>query len=391
MKGPTPPHTLLLVAALTLAQGGCERAQGPPSDPIVVVISQPLERKITDFVDYTGRTDAVESVDVRPRVSGYLMKIPFKSGAEVKKDELLFLIDPRPYQADVDQAKADVERAIASVKRQQALADRATRLLGSGGISREDYEKAVAEFSESQATVESNKAKLATAKLNLEWTEVRSPIKGRVGRNLLTVGNLVEKDKTLLTTIVSQDPIWAYFDVDDYTMQRFKRMVKKGELKSYEDAKIPVFLGMPDEKGFPHQGVIDYVSPKVTSGTGTVTVRGEFPNPDRLITPGLFVRIRVHVGDPHEAILVNEDALGSDQGQKYVLVVNAKNEVVRHNVEVGSLTGGLREIVSGLNRDEWVITDGLLRVRPGVTVEPRRQPMPVPAGAEPEEGKGSKK
>jgi RND family efflux transporter MFP subunit len=373
--------TILLLAAVA----GCHTSEGPVNEPIVVVVSEPLPREVTDHADFTGRTQAIPSVDIRARVSGYLVNVAFEAGAEVKEGQLLFEIDPAPYKAALEKAQAAVERSKAALKRQEADFARSERLLGTSAISREDYDKSAASRGEAVATVDLDKANLELARLDLGWTKVTAPFAGQTSRNLIDAGNLVEKDKTLLTTLVSLAPIYAYFDVDDQTMLSFKKLVREGKLKSYEAAKLKVLLGLPDEDGYPHEGVIDFVDNKVTPGTGTISVRGKFPNKDRAIAAGLFVRIRVPIGEPHKAILVSETALGSDQGQKYLLIVNTKNVVERRNVKVGSLSNGLREILDGITLTDRVITDGILRVRPGIQVQPRPGPMPLLPGADEEE------
>jgi RND family efflux transporter MFP subunit len=343
----------------------------------VVTVSQPLQRPVTDYAMFTGRTAAVESVEVRARVSGYLQDIAFQPGEEVKAGQLLFQIEPRIYQAALDKAQADVKQFQAQVALAKSEYERATKLATSQAISREDFEKFAAQRDQAIANLAAAKAVVETADQNLAWTKVTAPVAGKTSVNLLTKGNLVVADQTLLTTIVSQDPMYVYFDVDESTVLHIQRLIRAGKVTSYRDAQYPVEIGLSNEKGFPHRGVIDYVSNQVNTGTGTLNVRGTFPNQDRVLTPGLFCRVRIPVGRPHQAILVTDRALGSDQGQRFVLVVDAKNEVVRRDVAIGALhDGGLREITSGLNPDEWVIVDGLLRVRPGVTVEPRRQPMP---------------
>jgi multidrug efflux system membrane fusion protein len=380
---PRPPRSrdYLLLAALAATLAGCGETHAPPNEPIVVVVSQPLQRKVTDYAYSTGQTEAMPSVEIRARVSGYLTKVAFVSGADVKKGQLLFEIDPAPYKAALDRAEAAVESAKASATRQEAEFARSQRLIGGAAISREDFEKSSANRDEAVAALAQNRANLDSAKLDYGWTKVTAPFAGQASRNLIDIGNLVEKDKTVLTTIVATDPIYAYFDADDLTYQRFNKLILEGKLKSYKEAEFPVFMSLPDEQGFPHKGVIDFVNNKVNTGTGTVQVRGKFPNKDRAITPGLFVRVRVPAGDPRKAILVAETALGSDQGQKYLLVVNDKNQVVRRNVALGVLNDGLYEVLQGLGPDEWVITDGLLRVRPGLTVNPTRAPMPTLPGA----------
>jgi RND family efflux transporter MFP subunit len=385
---PTCRGGFLLLLALAGGLVGCERPPAPPDEAVVVVVSQPLKREVTDYVNFTGKTAAVESVDVRPRVSGYLKEIGFEPGAEVKKGQVLFVIDPRPYKNALDRALASIQRDKAAVKRTAAEAERARRLIGSASISRADWDKAMAEAAEAVATLELHKAEAETARLDYDWTKVTAEIPGKASRTKLTVGNLIEKDKTVLTTIVSLEPIWAYFDADDQTMLRFQDLQRAGKLKTYEEGKFPVFLGLSGSTDFPYQGTIDFVDNKLNPGTGTIQVRGVFPNKDHTLTPEMFVRIRVPIGSPHKAILVNENALGSDQGQKYLLVVTDKNQVVRRNVRVGELNNGLREILAGLGPDEWVITDGVQRVRPGLTVNPTRQPMPeLPGGVEPAKGK----
>ncbi len=383
------PHTLrrtlaLFSLLLTATLVGCPEPTGqPPAQaPAVVTVSQPVRREVTDFAHFTGRTAAIDEVSVRARVSGYITDVTYQPGQEVKAGQVLFQIDPTIYQAALDKAEGSVRQYEAEVTLASAELERNRRLLGTVAISREDYEKTVAQRDQASANLASAKAAVKTARQNLEWTKVTSPVAGKAGVNLLTKGNLVVADQTQLTTVVSVDPIYAYFDVDESTMLRVQRLIRQGKVISYQKAAYPVFVGLANEEGYPHRGTIDYVSPKVNPSTGTLNVRGVFPNKDRVLTPGQFVRVRVPIGGPHPALLVTDRALGSDQGQRYLLVVDDKNEVDRRDVQVGALhDGGLREITSGLQPGEWVIVDGLLRVRPGVTVEPRRRPMPTqPAG-----------
>lgn len=374
-----PRSWLLPWLVLTGLPLGCQQ-QAPPADggsAAVVVVSQPLERKVTDYRDFTGRTVAVEAVDVRARVSGYLQEIAFQPGQEVKKDQLLFRIDPTIYEAAVEKAKADIDLYQAQVKLAQSELERNRRLLAVRATSTEDFEKIAAQREQAVAGLAGARAQLAIAKQNLDWSRVLSPIDGKTGVNLITKGNLVVADQTLLTTIVSLDPMYAYFDVDEGTVLYIRDLIRQGKAKSYQDAAYPVWISLSNQTGFPFKGIIDYVSNQVNLGTGTLNVRGKFSNEEGILTPGLNVRVRIPVGQPHKALLVTDRALGSDQGQPYLLMVDEKNEVMRRNVRVGALhDGGLREITEGLKAEDWVIVEGLLRVRPGVAAQPKRQPMP---------------
>jgi RND family efflux transporter MFP subunit len=351
-----------------------------------VTVSRPLSGKVTDYAYFTGRTKAIESVEVRAQVGGYLTKVAYDPGQEVKKGQLLFQIDPTVYEAARDKAKADVALYAAQKRLQDIQVTRQRQLVGRG-IAQEELDKTIALRDQAIANMAAAEAALRTAEQNLAWTRVTSPIDGKTSVNLLTVGNLVVANQTLLATVVSQDPMYAYFDVDERTVLHVQKLIREGKVKSYQKAKYPVDVGLANEEGYPHHGVIDYVGNQVNTGTGTLTVRGVFRNPLiagrlRVLSPGLFLRVRIPVGPAHGALLVTDRALGSDQGQKYLLVVNARNEVERRDVEAGARYNGLRVITAGLRPDEWVIVDGLLRVRPGVPVEPRRQPMPTsPAAA----------
>jgi RND family efflux transporter MFP subunit len=367
-----------MIAAAVLA--GCQPTAAPPPAmaPTVVTVSQPLERKVTDFVNFTGRTAAVESVEVRARVSGYIEEVSFQPGQEVKAGQALFKIDPTIYRAAVAKAQADVNLYDAQVKLAVSELERSRRLFTNQAIAREDYEKAQATQQQAIASLAAAKAALTTAQQNLAWTTVSSPIAGKTGVNLLTKGNLVVADQTLLTTVVSQDPMYVYFDVDEATVLRVQKLIREGKATSYQKAAYPIDVGLANEAGYPHHGIIDFVSNQLNRATGTLSVRGQLPNPDRVMTTGLFARVRLPIGRPHPAVLVTDRALGSDQGQRYLLLVDDKNEVGRRDVEIGGLhDGALREITSGVQPTDWVVVEGLLRVRPGITVEPHRRPMPV--------------
>ncbi|HEV3298449.1 MAG TPA: efflux RND transporter periplasmic adaptor subunit [Planctomycetaceae bacterium] len=385
---------LVLFGASVLAlSGGCGEApaQLAPPQPPAVPVSKPVQQEVTDYVDFTGRTDAVQAVNVIARVTGYLVQMPFKEGSEVKKDQLLFEIDPRPYQDQLTLGQAQ----LATYKAQQQLADadfvRATRLIKDKTISEQQFEQYKSTKEQAASQVQSAQANIAIYQLNLEFTRVTSPIDGRVSRYYLTLGNLVNQDQTLLTTVVSQDPMYAYFDTDEPTLLRVRRAVAEGKIKPAVANKNPVSMGLQDEEGFPHAGTIDFINNQVNPTTGSVSVRGVFPNPIlpqgvRLLSPGMFVRIRLPIGAQHPALLVIDRAISSDQGLKYVYVIDAQNKVQYRRVTTGALQeNGLRVIQSGLKPEDWVAVGALQQVRPGMNVRPDQTAMPT-LGASPSEG-----
>lgn len=380
------PAAGLSLAAACLLVAGCSKpsATAVKPAPTVVVVSYPLERKVTDYAVFTGRTEAVKSVDIRARVDGYLIRMPFKEGADVKKGDLLFQIDPRPYQAAYDQAEAQV--ALSKARMTQANADLArTNELAKtpGAISKQDVDRFAAQQAEAAAQLQAAEATAASARLNLEFTNVVSPIDGMVSRYYVTEGNLVQSGQsgggTLLTKIVSVDPMYAVFYVDEQTLLYARRLIHEGKAKSARDAEIPIEMGLADSDQFPYHGVINFVDNQIDPKTGTLLVRGIFDNKDRILSPGLMARVRVPIGEPHQAMLVTERAIDTDQGQKIVYVVNSKNEVMSRAIRVGALHSGLRVIESGLQPGERVIVNGLQRVRPGVVVDPKLAEMPVPS------------
>jgi multidrug efflux system membrane fusion protein len=376
-----------LALLLFVATWGCgpKAPPKPAAEPPTVTVSKPVQRDVTNYVDFTGRTDAIFSVDVRARVTGYLVKMPFREGAEVKKDDLLFEIDPRPYQAEYDRAASDVELNEARYK--LAVADNARAKVVAktpGAISLQDLDKYQASEDEAFAAVEAAKANLEVHKINLDFTKVTSFIDGQVSRYFFTIGNLVNQDMTLLTTVVSLDPIYAYFDMDERTLLDIKRAMNAGRLEVLsQNSDIPVFLGLQGEKGFPHKGNVNFVNNKVDSSTGTITVRGVFPNPTpahgvRELSPGLFVRIRLPIGKPHSALLVAGQAIGTDQGVKVLYVVDANNVVQYRKIRIGPLQDdGLRVIEEGLKPDDSVVITGLQQIQAKTKVRPRQIAMPV--------------
>jgi multidrug efflux system membrane fusion protein len=350
-----------------------------------VPVSQPLTREVTDFVDFTGRTEAVHSVDIRPRATGYLVEMPFREGAEVKARDLLFVVDPRPYKAQLDQALGQVNLYQASLKlaKTTLARDRAVNTLSPGSISQQQFDQEQAVVDEAEARVKAYEKNLELYKLNFEFTRVISPIDGQISRYYLTLGNLVTQDQTLLTTVVSVDPMWAYFEMDEPTFLRTRRAINEGKVKLPEDrTKYPLLMGLPGEDGFPHKGTINFVNNQVNPTTGSILVRGVFDNPKpeggrRLLLPGMFVRIRMPIGVPHRAALIIDRAVASDQGMKYVYVLDGENKVQYRRVTTGALQDdGMRVIEEGLAADDWVVTGALLQVRPRMEVKPERIPMP---------------
>jgi RND family efflux transporter MFP subunit len=376
----------LLVLGLCVVLTGCAGAPSaaPVAAPTAVTVSQPVERYVSDFADFTARTAAVDSVEVRAHVWGYLDKVNFKEGALVKKGDVLCELDPRPYENQLRLDEAQLANAEAAYRLADLNFQRAAKLFEQGGVAQQEYDQNKATRDQTEAQVQRAKANVAISRLNLEYSRVVAPVSGRVSRYVVTVGNLVQAGDqgsggTLLTTLVSVDPMYAYFDVDEQTALRVRRLAREGKSDSPRDGGYPVSLGLASEVGFPHQGTINFVDNQVNPKTGTIRVRGVFPNKEQVLLPGLFARVRSPIGRPHRALLVSDRALDTDQGQKVLYFVNEKNEVESRPVRVGALHDGLREITNGLKSGERVIVNGLQQVRPGMTVEPKLVDMPVPA------------
>jgi RND family efflux transporter MFP subunit len=381
---PTHLAGAVLVLGFCLGLAGCARppAEAPAAAPPPVSVSYPVEREVTDYADFTARTAAVDSVELRARVSGYLVKVNFKEGALVEKGDLLFEIDPRTYQAVLQNTQGSLASVEAHVKRLEADLARAQRMYSTLAINREEFDRIAGDYREAVASRKAAQAAVERARLDLDFTRVSAPVSGRVSNYRVTVGNLVQAGDltggTLLTTIVSVDPMYAYFDVDERTVLRVKQLVREGKLGTPDHAEIPVWLGLANEDGlFPHRGTVNFVDNQVNARTGTLKVRGVFPNKDEVLSPGYFARVRVPVSAPHQALLITERALDTDQGQKIVYVVDNDNKVTSRPVRLGSLHDGLREITDGLKPEDRLIVVGLQQVRPGMTVEPNLVDMPA--------------
>ncbi len=394
--------SILLSVWLLAVVGGCRpnapaAASGQQGALISVPVSQPVSRVVTDYADFTGQTNGVNAVDIRPRVSGYLVKMPFKEGAEVKAGDMLFEVDPRPYQAQYDQAVGQVnlyKAQLALAKANYARDLEVAKTPGAVSIQQLDQDKAAVD--EADAAVKAYQASLEVYKLNLSFTDVISPIDGQVSRYFLTLGNLVVQDQTLLTTVISLDPMYLYFDVDEGTLLRARRAINEGEIQRYQEGHIPVLMALQgdvDQQGrtvYRHHAMIDFVNNQVNPSTASISVRAVFPNPrppngTRLVSPGMFVRVRLPIGQPHSAILVIDRAIGSDQGLKFVYVVGADGQVEKRSITTGALQAdGTRVVNSGLKPDEWVAVGALQQVQPGHKVKPDRMSMPTETGPQAE-------
>jgi len=374
-------HSRILALALVTTLTGCSRTPPltPPTPP-AVSISVPIEREVTEFAEYTARTVAVDSVEVRARVWGYLDKVNFKEGAIVKKGDVLFEIDAQTYQTALSQAEGNLAAAVARADRLSADLARAKKMVTTGAMSQEEFDKTAGDYSEATSARAAQKAAVERAKLDLDYTKVIAPIGGRTSRYNVTVGNLIQPGNqlggTLLTTIVSLDPMYAYYDVDEYTALRVRQMIREGRAESVREGKFPVSLGLANEEGFPHPGTIDFVDNQVNPKTGTIRLRGVFSNDKQVFLPGFFARVQMAIGRPHQALLISDRALDTDQGQKIVYIVDEKNVVSTRPVKLGVLQGGLREITEGLKAGEKVVVVGLQQVRPGAPVEPKSVDMP---------------
>jgi len=368
----------LLVSLAVL--GGCESKQDQAlttMPPPVVVVSLPVVREVTEYLEATGNTEPLESVVVQARVKGFLESIHFTPRQRVKKDDLLFVIDPRPFQVALDQAKGQLALRQAQAKFAEYDLSRVTKLGAQDAAAERERRESQSKMEEAQAAVVIAQSAVDEAQLDLDFANVKAPISGRISRNLVDVGNLINPGQDQLATITNDDSVYAYFNVSEPDVLRLTR--KYGRVRqqtaSQPHEQVPAFLGLMDETDYPHEGWLDYVDPRVDPSTGTISVRGVFPNPDDILKAGFFVRIRIPIGKPESALLVAEQALGMDQGQSYLLVVNDKNRVEYRRVHTGLLENGLRVVTDGLAAEDRVIVIGLQRVRPGVEVSPQPAPM----------------
>ena len=365
----------LPAAAVLTAITGCSPSiaqQAPP--PPAVTVAAVEQKELVEWDEFTGRIEPVESVEVRPRVSGYIQKVDFQSGQLVKKGDVLFEIDPRWHQAEYDRRRAELEQARVRLENAKREADRTTQLLANKAISTEEADARQARYAEAKAAALGAQAALDSASLDLEYTKVRAPIDGRVSRALLTEGNYVNgvaAGATLLTTLVSVDPIYVYADIDENSLLKFNALAQAKKLETNADGRIPVELQLADERDFPHLGHIESWDNRLDANTGSILLRGVFPNADGRIVPGLFARIRVPLSERHSALLVEERAVGTDQAQKFVLTLSPTNTVAYRAVKLGPLYENKRVVRSGLEAGEKIVVNGMQRVRPGMPVLPQ--------------------
>lgn len=376
--------SLAWLSCMTIVGCGKSQAQsGPPQMPHPEVeVSLPITGEVTDYVDFPGRIEAVNSVEIRARVTGYLEKVHFREGSDVKQGDLLFEIDRRSYDAELARAEGNVLQSEGRLTRLNGDYERAQALQAKGAMSKEEIARITGDRTEAQGALAVNKAARDLAALNVSFTKVRAPLSGRISRRSIDPGNLVKADDTSVTSIVSLDPVYAYFDLDERTMLLLKRLIREGKIEWSLEAGLPVLMGLADEKGFPREGKINFAENRVDPDTGTWRLRGRYDNHDNALSPGLFVRMRLPIGVPHQAILVTEEALGTDQGQKFIYIVDHAGKAEYRRVKVGRLHDGLRVIDEGLETGEKVVVNGLQRVRPGIEVKAEVVPMPKPTGAQ---------
>ena len=363
--------SLAPIAALILVACARNEAAEAPAAPPSVQAAKVVSKPITEFDEFTGRFEAVERVEVRPRVSGYVTATRFEQGHEVKKGDILYVIDARPYQATLKHAQAEVTRA----RTQAALAEservRATKLIEKRAISQEEFDARTSGNEQAAANLQAAEAAVESAALDLSFTEVRAPISGLVGRAEITAGNLVAAGQTLLTTVVSIDPIYVSFDGDEQVYLKNVGLDLRGELPSSRNAHNPVWAGLADEQGHPHEGVMVFLDNELDPNTGTIHARGLFKNPDRRFTPGMFARVKLVGSGKYDALLINDSAIGTDQSVKFVLRVGAENKVEYAPVKLGPLIDGLRVVREGLKPEDVIVVKGLQQVRPGMPVTPQ--------------------
>jgi len=369
-------HSLALtlmtpLAAMILASCARNEAAEVPAAPPPVQAAKVVSKSVTEFDEFTGRFEAVERVEVRPRVSGYITSARFQQGHEVKKGDILYVIDARPYQATLKQHQAELARARTQLVLAKSESDRAEKLLAKHAISQEEFDARTSGNEQAAASLQAAEAAVESAALDLSFTEVRAPISGLVGRAEITAGNLVAAGQTLLTTVVSADPIYVSFDGDEQVYLKYVDMALRGERGSSRDTQNPVWVGVANEQGHPHEGVMVFLDNELDPATGTIHARGLFKNPDHRFTPGMFARVKLIGSGQYDALLINDSAIGTDQSVKFVLRVGADNKIEYTPVKLGPLIDGLRVVREGLKVNDVIVVKGLQQVRPGMPVTPQ--------------------
>jgi RND family efflux transporter MFP subunit len=379
-------HVVTVSAALAVTSvlPGCgqnqaaERALPPPS----IQVAQVISRRVTDSQAFTGHFDAIHHVNVRPRVNGYISAVDFVDGSTVHKGQLLFVIDPRPYRAQYLRAKAQLDQAKAAAVLAREEAQRAVTLYAARAISQDEFDQRTAAARQAHADVEAAAAALDTAALNLRFTQVRAPISGRVSRAIVTVGNLVRSGQTLLTTIVSLNPIYVTFNADEQAYLKFEKYARRDGRDDPAGGRSdglgnPVFVGLEDEHGYPHQGRLVFMNNALNAGTGTIRARALLANPGDRFVPGLFARVKLIGNEHYQATLIRDSAVGTNQTAQFVLVVGPHDQLHYRSVHLGPLVDGLRVVRDGLKPGDLIVVNGLMRVQPGMRITPQRVAMNI--------------
>jgi multidrug efflux system membrane fusion protein len=368
-----PVVVALAVAGVATVMAGCSDATGKAAEAQAAPAAAPVsaavvvQKPVAETQEFSGRLEAVEHVEIRPRVSGYITAVNFTPGAEVKKGQVLFVIDPRPYQAEAERAEAAARSARAKAELARLELNRAERLLGDKAIAQREYDASASSLKQLDADARAFEAQAEAARLNLSYTRVTAPIDGRVSKAEITLGNLVDAS-AVLTSIVSLDRIYASFDGDEETYLRVSGEAHKGDA-------VPVHVGLADEDGFPHDGKLEFVDNQLDTHTGSVRMRALFANRDHTMAPGLFARVQIGGGEKHEALLITDRAVGTDQSHKFVFVVGADGKAEYREVALGPVVDGLRVVRSGLKPGEKIVVNGLQRVRPGAPIAAQVVPM----------------
>ena len=369
-------YTVVAVLVLLAACGNGEQQQMPPPDVSVAAV---VQKSVTQWDEYSGHVEAIDAAEIRPRVSGHLNRVHYQEGGLVEKGQLLFTIDSREYKANADAANADANRAEARVALAQQELKRAESLIGERAISQGELDQRRMESQQAEADFMAARANFARANLDLDFTYIKSPIKGRAGEALVKPGNLVEPNASLLTTVVSVDPVYVTFTGDERAYLRYQELARNGGRASSRDVRNPVLVGLADEEGFPHKGEMDFVDNALNPETGTIRARAVVPNSDGVFTPGLFARVRLLGESQKDALLIHEQAVLTDQDRRYVYVVGEKNAAERRDVKLGSHVEGLLVVESGLKPGDKVIINGMRKIFfPGQPVKPRDVPMDQP-------------
>lgn len=384
-RGLTLAVIVFALGMLAFALTACDSTSAAPPaapPPPAVSAAEVVARQVTYWDEFPGRVAAIENVEIRPRVGGYIEAVKFREGDDVRKGDVLFVIDRRPFQAQAARAEAELLRARTQAGLARTQAERARKLLEGRVISQEEYDERIAADAGADAAVRAAAAAAESARLDLAYTEVRSPIDGRAGQALITAGNLVAPNASLLTTVVSMDRIHVYFESDEQSFLRYAGMARRGERSAARDARHPVQVALAGEADFPHRGELDFMDNHLDPATGTIRARAVLDNADRLLTPGLFARVKLLGSGRIDAILIDERAVLTDQDRKYVYVLDAENRAQRRDIRLGRESDGLRVVTDGLNAGERIVVHGVQKVfMPGMPVAPQEILMGAPPAA----------